>query len=172
MGRFDIFSGGVLFVESEPAQSLSVLKMLLKELKGQGIIISASRPYAMLKKTIDLSKVFVIDCVTKQGGGDTSGDRVAFVTSPSALTEISLRFREQLKDGFVIIDSLNSFLIYNEPLPLARFVHSLLIKLRLAGAKGFVISEKGLDQSFRAEIAQLCDGLVRVSIDQEQPTEP
>ncbi len=59
---------------------------------------------------------------------------VEFVSSPSALTEISLAITKCIGQGYllVIIDSLSTFMIYHKPEILNRFLHSLSNKIREA----------------------------------------
>jgi hypothetical protein len=66
-------------------------------------------------------------------------------------------------DKFIFIDSITSMLIHNESTSFARFIHGILTKMRISGASGLLISlEKETDNEIRAEIAQLCDKIVRV----------
>jgi archaellum biogenesis ATPase FlaH len=64
---------------------------------------------------------------------------------------------------FIFIDSINTLLIYNQPNTLAKFIHSILTKMRINNVSGLLISlESETNKEVRAEIAQLCDGIIKV----------
>ena len=64
---------------------------------------------------------------------------------------------------FVFIDSISSMLIHNEPAVFAKFIHGILTKMRISGTSGLLISlDKDAESDVRAEIAQLCDKIVRM----------
>ncbi len=54
-------------------------------------------------------------------------------------------------------------LIHNKPDVLARFIHSILTKMRANGISGLLISlENDTNREVRAETAQLCDKVIKV----------
>jgi len=54
-------------------------------------------------------------------------------------------------------------LIHNPPTAFGKFVHCLLTKMRLLGAGGILLSlETETNKEVRAEIAQLCDRVIKV----------
>ena len=84
-----------------------------------------------------------------------------------ALTDISLFITERLKNTngkkFVFFDSITTMLIHNEPYVFARFIHSILTRMRLSGAGGLLISlAEKTNREVRAEIAQLCDKVIKI----------
>ena len=145
---------------------------LLADKSDSGIILSASRPYVNLmnmyqRNDIDTSKMFVLDCITKNNNGDAKDDNVVFLENISDLTNISLSLNERMKTTngkkFVFIDSITSMLIHNKPQVFARFVHSILTRMRVNGTGGVLISfEDKTDKEVRAKIAQLCDKVIKV----------
>ena len=145
---------------------------LLADKNDSGIIISASRPYVNLvnmyqRNDINASKMFILDCVTKDNNGDTKADNVVFLENVSDLTKISLSLSERMKTTngkkFVFIDSITSMLIHNKPHVFARFMHSILTRMRVNGTGGLLISlEDKTDREVRAKIAQLCDKVIKI----------
>src|SRR3989344_1867517 len=168
--------GWIILLETEPNLALEVSLKALKLLteKGYvGIIISASRPYVNLMAQyrnvkMDESKIFVLDVITKsQGGTPAESANVLYLDNVAALTEISISMKKAIEliigNKFVFIDSINTMLIHTPPEVFLRFIHSILTKLRLEGINGFLISIVGeTKDDVRAEIAQLCDKVIRV----------
>jgi len=65
---------------------------------------------------------------------------------------------------FVFFDSLTTMLIHNEPYVFARFIHSILTRMRLNGVGGVLISlTDSSNYDIRAEIAQLCDKVIKIT---------
>ncbi|MCK5342920.1 MAG: hypothetical protein KAR20_05930, partial [Candidatus Heimdallarchaeota archaeon] len=59
-------------------------------------------------------------------------------------------------------DSSSSLLIHNDPSLFARFIHGILTKMRIHQTSGLLISiEQQTDKEIRAEIAQLCDRIIK-----------
>ena len=157
--------------ENSTIVSLEAVKIFAQ--KGfSGIIVTASRPYSNLlqiynQNNIKIDDLFFIDCVSKaQGAANLEDKNVFFLESVSALTEISIALDEKckkMKNGFFFIDSLSSMLIHNKPEALARFVHGVLIRMRLIGIGGIMLLlEQESAKEIRAELAQLCDRVIKV----------
>jgi hypothetical protein len=54
-------------------------------------------------------------------------------------------------------------LIHNKPEVFAQFIHGILTKLRIGGINGLLISlENETNKEVHAEIAQLCDRIVKI----------
>jgi hypothetical protein len=148
------------------------MKYFLKK-NDKGIVISVNRPYSNLinlykKNDIDVSKMFVLDCISKNLNGHVKANNVAFMDSASALTDISLSISDQLnnshaKKKFVFFDSVTTMLIHNQPYVFARFIHSIFTRMRLNGTGGLLISiQDKTHKEIRAEIAQLCDKVIKI----------
>lgn len=133
-----------------------------------GVILNTALPFATIldlfqKRGLPVQNFFFIDAVSRQSGG-AENPQAVFLTSCSALTEMSVAFQEVIaslattKKSFFLINSLSMMAIHNPPDALARFVHFTLTKMRLSGIGGLIFSAKGqLEPDVRAELAQLCD---------------
>jgi hypothetical protein len=152
--------------------SVAVAKWLTN-MRDSGIIVSANRPYSNLisilnKNGVNLSKLFILDCVSKNLNGEVEADNVLFLENLSSLTDISLSISEHLKKvngnkKFVFFDSVTTMLIHNKPYIFARFVHNILTRMRLKGVGGILVSLKDkTNKEIRAEIAQLCDKVIQI----------
>ena len=167
----------IVLVETSAEKSFEIstaYTKLLSKKNDSGIIVSANRPYPNLvniykKNDIDVSKMFVLDCISKSlNGQDNNAVNVKYVENLSSLTDISLMIHEQINitNGrkFILFDSINTMLIHNKPYIFARFVHSILTKMRLNGIGGvlFCLEDDFKNKEIRAEIAQLCDKVIRI----------
>jgi len=168
--------GSIILLETSSDQSFETSMASVEALLNKndsGIIISANRPYSNLmsvykKNNIDTNKLYVLDLISKSQNADVEADNVMYVENASALTNISLAVNEILKNlngkKFIFIDSITTMLIHNEPYVFARFLHSILTKMRLNGVEGLLISlEDNTNKDVRAEIAQLCDRVIKTS---------
>jgi len=171
----NIPSDSIIFLETTAEKFLDVSLAAIKLLSNRndsGIIVSANRPYKNLmdfykKNDIDVSKMFILDCISKNQFDTHNGGNVVFLENASALTDISLQLDERIKiingKKFLFIDSITTMLIHNEPHIFARFVHSILTKMRLYGTGGLIISlEEKTNREVKAEIAQLCDKVIKI----------
>ena len=145
----------------------------LSDKNDNGIIVSANRPYSNLMKVykdknIDTSKIFIIDLISKSQGAVVDAENVKYLDNVSALTNISLAINDCIESlpgkKFIFIDSITTMLIHNEPYVFARFIHSILTRMRTNDVEGLIISlEERTNREVRAEIAQLCDKVIKIS---------
>ena len=114
--------------------------------------VSANRPSDVLAKdfdrnSIDSKKFYFVDCVTK---GVSSSERVYFVSSPKALTEINIALSKMLqssKADICVFDSLSTLIVYEDSHVVIRFVHSIISAFRSAKSKGVMMALKDDMQS-------------------------
>jgi hypothetical protein len=169
-------AGWIVLLETNAEKALEVSLAAVKALTDQdyhAIIISANRPYLNLSRLytasgIDASKIFVIDCISKTQTPllETSAN-VTYLDGVSYLTDISIAITEAIAKvqgtKFIFIDSVTTMLIHNPPDVFTRFIHYTLTKLRVNEVSGLLISlEDGTDREIRAEIAQLCDKVIKI----------
>ena len=165
----------IVFIETSAEDSFEVSTLLVKYFsskRDKGIVLSANRPYVNLmsiyeKNNIDVSKMFILDCLSKSQHADAPADNVAFIENLSALTDISLSIEEHINGvlgkKFIFFDSLTTMLIHNKPYVLARFIHNIFTKMRLKGIGGVIISlQDSSNRDIKAEIAQLCDKVIKI----------
>jgi hypothetical protein len=168
--------GWVVLLETSGEKLLEISLAVIKLLTGKnynGIILSASRPYSNLtslytKNNIDTKKIFVLDCISKsQSRKQEKSGNVLYMENACDLTNILISINDYTKkikgNKFVFIDSITTMLIYNQPNIFARFIHSVLTGMRMKGINGLLISlEEEKNKEVRAEIAQLCDKVLRI----------
>ncbi len=166
----------IILVETSPENifevTLAVIKALINK-NDYGIVVSANRPYINLlnvynRNNIDTSKLLIVDLISKNQNADRDMDNVIFIENASSLTDISLSINKYLKKlngrKFVFFDSLTNMLIHNEPYVFARFIHSILTRMRLNNVGGVMISiTDTANKEIRSEIAQLCDKVIKIT---------
>ncbi len=165
----------VVMLETTSSKIVSISREALKILVGKrytGIILSANKPCSSLISSLRESgiakeKLFVICSVCGKDKKDKTPDNVVHVQHSTALTEMAVALGEAMKSikgkKFVFIDSITSMLIHNESKTLARFIHSILTKMRNQSTNGIIISmDAETEKEIRLEIAQLCDKVIRV----------
>ncbi len=167
--------GAIVLVETTASKILEVHLAAVKWLsdkKYAQIILSTSRPCKSLlnlykKNNIDTGKIIILCPLCQEKKKNKQENNVIHLASSFSLTEISLslsKCMESMKDKkFVFIDSINTMLIHNKPDMLTKFIHFILTKMRINNVSGLLISlETETDKDLRAEIAQLCDKIIKV----------
>lgn len=169
--------GWIVLLETNAENALNVSLAAIKVLTDKdyiSIIISANRPCSNLlnlykKSNIDTKKVFLLDCVCKNQAIEVrDSENVLHLEDVSALTNIAISINKisgKLTGNKVIfVDSITTMLIHNKPDVFARFTHSILTKMRIDGVNGLLVSlENETNKEVRAEIAQLCDKVIKIS---------
>ncbi len=159
--------------ENVLGMSIDALK-ILTDIGYTCIILSANIPYPNLisrckENNIDIGKIFILDCVCKNLGLDAGKfDNVVFINNITDLTNISICINEcadRIKGNkLILIDTITTMLIHNNPNIFTIFIHNLLTKMRLKEISGILFSlEDETNKVVMAEIAQLCDRVIKVT---------
>ncbi|MCQ1538793.1 hypothetical protein FTO68_07320 [Methanocalculus taiwanensis] len=138
-----------------------------------GIIISINEPSSIMKKSLEKQSInsqnlFFIDCITGMATGQKKDESATiYVASPGQLTNIgialtkamtSMKDRERL---YLLVDSVNTMFVYNEPDQIIRFLHMLINKVRLNSAKGLLFSVKNaIDPIISTQIETFADMVI------------
>jgi hypothetical protein len=154
-----------------PENYNSLIIGYLKKLKGSIGYVTLNKTFDSLKETfeknnINTKNIFFIDAISKtikKVPEQTAG--CYFVSSPGALTEISIAVDKILKNNFdyLIFDSLTNLLVYEKKAPVAKFVSSLVNKIRESKTKAifYAIAMKEQD-SLIAEAEMFVDKVIKV----------
>jgi len=112
---------------------------IAKQLEGSSICyVTLNKTYKALqenfkKNKIDLKNIVFIDCISMTIIKKPPLEKNCYyVSSPGALTEVSIVIGKFLKYNFnyIIFDSLNSLLVYQKKAPVAKFVSGLVNKVK------------------------------------------
>ncbi|MBD3355119.1 hypothetical protein GF361_03990 [Candidatus Woesearchaeota archaeon] len=144
----------------------------LKELSGKSVCyVTLNKTYSSLtelfkKKGIDTSNTVFIDTISKtikDVPDQTKG--CYFISSPGALTEISVAVSKLLNHDFeyLVFDSLTNLLIYQDKDPVAQFLSNLANKIRDTDTKAvfYVLSVKAQDELIK-ETEMFVDKVVEI----------
>jgi KaiC/GvpD/RAD55 family RecA-like ATPase len=169
--------GMIYLVLSEPQDSGKKNIEIIKEITDKGftaIVISTNDPYNVLRKDyrkggINLDHVYFIDAITKYAIGKESkgAENCTFVNNPSNLTDMGIAVTELLKhiegeNVWVILDSVNSMLIYVSSVNLTKFIHFITSKLRILDMSGVLLAvENGIDPSTLSQLEGFVDGIIK-----------
>ncbi len=174
-GMNDLSENWIILLETNVENALEVSMKSVKFFLERGmsaVVLSSNRPYTNLldiykKNNIDTEKVIILDGVSR-GKNSGKNKNVVFLDNLNDLTDISIILNETLqklkgKRSFLLIDSITSMLIYNDPRVFAKFIHSVLVKMRINNESGILFSlEDETKKEIRAEIAQLCDRVIKI----------
>ncbi len=175
-GMRDLPEGWIVLLETSPEKVLDVSLAAMKILTDNNyssIVLSASRPCSNLfslyeKNKIDKGKIFILDCVCKTLDSSAADNaNIKHLENASVLTEMAIELGKRMDSAkgkmFIFIDSITTLLIHNKSDVLARFVHSILTKMRMKNVSCLLVSMEGeTNREVRAEIAQLCDKVINV----------
>jgi hypothetical protein len=116
---------------------------IVKKLKGNICYVTLNKTFDSLKEEFKKAKIkteniVFIDCISKtikSVPDQTEG--CYFISSPGALTEISIAIDRFLRHKFdyLVFDSLTNMLIYEKRAPVAKFVASLVNKIKATKTK-------------------------------------
>lgn len=135
--------------EAYHQQSIHIVKAMTEHTK-KSCYVCINSPYnfvvdSMKKNNIPLDRFFFIDTLTRNVQEASSTDNCIFVSSPSALTEISLALSKALNevhcDG-ALFDTISSLMIYQNAHTIVQFTHNILTKLRISNGKAIFIALK------------------------------
>jgi len=106
--------------------------------------VSLNKPFDAIikileKSKIDSKKFCFIDCITQTVKAAKTTDRVLFISSPRALTDLSIAMTELLKTKKIeslFFDSLSTLLVYESASAVIKFAHAVMAQVRVTESKG------------------------------------
>ncbi|MCZ7382973.1 MAG: recombinase RecA [Candidatus Methanoperedens sp.] len=131
------------------------------------------------KLVLPLSRIGIIDCVTKSlGGAVVENENIKIAGSPVDLTGIGVRIG-QFFDNFFMkknirkvqlhINSLSTILMYSNIQTVFRFIHVFTGRIKATGALGiFVIESKIHDERVITTLKQLFDCMIEIKSENDK----
>jgi hypothetical protein len=181
ISKISLENNPIILIRTDPAVYLPLRWKLLNKFKTTELaLISMNAPHyeifnGLSEMGIDPQKFFIIDgqtqrtetCALNKALKLNSARHTTFPGAPGSLTGLSITMRrllEKNKFGLVILDSLSTLMIYNEPKQTQKFVHSLIEKLRSAGVPGIFIALEGTQYSDDIRgMTQFFDSIIQTS---------
>lgn len=133
--------------------------------------VTLNRPYRSLMElfsnsNIDVKKFYFIDAITKTAEIADSNQNCDFVSSPNALTELSLSISnvlEKEKFDYMIFDSLSTLLVYESETVITKFVHFLIAKVRVIGCSAlFTCLQQDINSVLIRDINMFADKVLDI----------
>ena len=181
-GKKDIFKSGfgmdenesqiIVLVIPEHDYTERLVKVVhdLVDLDLRICYVSLNRPHNTLmssfkKEGISIDKMFVVDAITRTAMVPPECSSCDYVSSPGALTELSVAISKVMdrKEGFgyIIFDSLSTLLVYESDTTIAKFVHFLMAKVRVAGCNAiFTVLKQDADSILVKDINMFADKVI------------
>lgn len=142
---------------------------ILKENKEPICYVTVSKGVDALvemfkNEKLDLKKIFFVDCITKTIITPKEQDNAMFVSSPDALTDISMAITKSYENvSAVLIDSISTLSFYHDNNMLLRFVNNIINKSRIKSKNMyFVVSGKDKDTALSKELSVLVDKVIEI----------
>ncbi|MBN1431902.1 MAG: hypothetical protein JW931_03935 [Methanomicrobiaceae archaeon] len=172
-------SGLVVLAETSAEAFQGCTSELVGKVTEKGyktIIITINNPSPILRKTylksgIDISNLYFIDAITRYALGSIPKDddgNTSYISQPSNLTDMGIELNKLLVrfDGAkvcVIIDSVNTMLIYVSSGTMTKFIHFVSNKLRLLNCLGIFLSINGsVDPMLLNQLKSFSDEFVEI----------
>ena len=152
---------------------------------GDGAIVvsntdGAKRVFEDLSDRVDYTDrpVAVVDCVTRQQGGEVRDDtQVRYTSSPVDMTGVGIKFSELLEEFYerqgveqnrVFLDSLSTLLMYSDLQTVFRFLHVFTGRVQSVDGLGlYAIDSSAHDDKTMNTLKQLFDGVIETHEDGE-----
>ena len=159
-------------VDSEKIQAAktSILRLFIKNgLKGTivSIGVPGKKILSQLKETNTPSdSLSIIDASPAKEDGETDKQITLLGEQEDLSTlfsEVEKKISEKNSNGFLMFDSLNALLVYNEEKGVEKFFHTLVSKLQGSGVKTIILaidSKKG--ENTVKTIGNFCDSVEKI----------
>jgi KaiC/GvpD/RAD55 family RecA-like ATPase len=130
------------------------------------------------KLTLPLSRIGIVDCVTKTlGGASVENENVKIASSPVDLTGIGVKISQFFEEFFMKknikktqlhINSLSTILMYSNIQTVFRFLHVFTGRIKSAGSLGIYVIESGMhDEQAISTLKQLFDGMIEIKAEND-----
>ncbi|MDK2876166.1 MAG: hypothetical protein PWQ22_576 [Archaeoglobaceae archaeon] len=122
----------------------------------------------LTKENIDLNRIYFIDSITMQVGGEIiDEDRCFYLSSPDPVQlQVTIERAMDLitsNNRFIYIDSLSTISLYKSFETLIKFLRHITGKIRLRGFFGTIFTlEKEMDETYYSQISLMCDEVIEV----------
>ncbi|MEM2726790.1 MAG: hypothetical protein QXV61_00840 [Archaeoglobaceae archaeon] len=138
---------------------------------ADGVYVTLNKPYFSLKRmltkeNIDLSKLYFIDSITMQVGGEIVDENRCFYLNSPDPTQLQITIERAMdlitsNNRFIYIDSLSTISLYKSFETLIKFLRHITGKIRLRGFVGTIFTlEKEMDETYYSQITLMCDDVI------------
>jgi hypothetical protein len=141
------------------------------DIKKELCYISLNKPYQVLEANlknagVPTENIYFVDAVSSKVGSAKAVEGVIFVSSPQALTELSIAINKCLgfqETGAALFDSLSTLLVYEEVSSVVKFVHSVISTLRVKGKSCiFTMLKEDLKEELVKDMGMFADKIEEI----------
>lgn len=159
--------------EQKYTQHLMGILKTLSERYSSICYVSLNRPCNSIlenlrENSIDTKKFYFIDTITKTAKIPEPVNYCTYISSPGALTEISLAvssfFDSDGKADCLIFDSLSTLFVHESESAITKFVHFLMAKMKVVGCDAyFTVLKTDESSTLIKDIHMFADQVIDVS---------
>ena len=157
-GLVGLPSNYLIMVTSPPEEYVTTILSVLKHVvtpETIGVYISVNKPYFSLTEIMKAQKIptanmYFLDCASGlMGKTPQELERTYILSGPTNLTELSITLSTLLSSDklkgkesqtILFLDSISTFLIYNDANVVARFLHTIAGRVRTHNIRGVFFS--------------------------------
>ena len=169
-------------VTSPPDEYADTIMAVLRTIVNPqtlGVYISVNKPYfaltaEMTAQKIPTQNIFFLDCASGlMGKRPQEIDKTFILSGPTNLTELSITLSGLLSSDklkgkedqtILFLDSVSTFLIYNDPNVVARFLHTISGRVRTHNIRGVFFSlHDDIERGAIASTVQFHDKVLRIT---------
>ncbi|MDI9642022.1 MAG: hypothetical protein QFX37_00700 [Archaeoglobales archaeon] len=138
---------------------------------ADGVYVTLNKPYfslkrMLMKENIDLNKLYFIDSITMQVGGEVVDEERCFYLNSPDPVQLQVMIERAMdlitsNNRFIYIDSLSTISLYKSFETLIKFLRHITGKIRLRGFVGTIFTlEKEMDETYYSQITLMCDEVI------------
>jgi len=161
----------ILFIVDSSRYNDAVVEAL-KSLPNDGnlVYITSNKTASSLEnflknKSIEFKNLVIVDCITRTIRDVRDKDNIIYIDSPKALSDLSFVLSGILskrKRGYIVLDSLNTLLVYQDKPIVARFILNIANKIRDSTFKSVIFAADANEhKDFLKEIGIFVDKVVK-----------
>ncbi|MEM3373980.1 MAG: hypothetical protein QXE31_02045 [Candidatus Woesearchaeota archaeon] len=132
--------------------------------------ITLNKPYTKIlsdiqKLNLDKNKFFFVDAITATVSSPPIVDNCVFVSSPSALTEISVSFSTLVQEknaDLIFFDTISTLIIYQDIGQVIKFAHNIITKARVLGKKAIFLTLKEDSETLIKDLNMFVDKIIEL----------
>lgn len=151
-----------------PEYNMDILECAYKSFKGNCLYVTLNTPSkgaveTLKKRTKDVSRLYVIDATQNR---EESDSRHMFLKSANSMVAVSLAITQAIskfKIDFIIFNSVSTFLIYETPDAVSRFMVYMINKMRAQKVSGvFVMADEPKSNKVEDITSQFADRVIKL----------
>lgn len=169
----------ILLIYTKPGDIRTINLRIVRSIVNRNhdlVVVTSNQPAQILEiyykqNEIPTDNLWFIDTVTKITGGipPVNSSNITFINHPSDLTSLGIVISQMKpregRQGFVLVDSVNSLLVHTESGRFLQFMQFFANRLRIMQTGGiFLAVESGLDPIIKSQVEMFADTVVESAL--------